>query len=174
MQPLSEKAKGKQRAEPIPEDVLDSSAPPPSRELMVRFTDGVQDLMLHVAEHDSVRDVKAKVCLLLPPQPLALIAHLSLSPPLKKMTHCRTVSDPKCAPSTATPPLAPHPRRAAPPRQDTAVILARHARRASAACCNGDDDDDDKEQGRSRLTNITRRSTGAMATLLGRRAAYRR
>ena len=88
------------------------------------------------------------------------------------MTHRRTVSDPRCAPSTATPPLAPHPRRAAPPRQDTAGILARHARRASAACC--DDDDDDKEQGRSRLTNVARRGTRSMVTLLGRRAAYRR
>jgi hypothetical protein len=28
---------------------------------MVRFTEGVEDLVLHVAEHDSVRDVKAKI-----------------------------------------------------------------------------------------------------------------
>ena len=69
MQPLSEKAKGKQRAGPTPEDVFDSNAPPPPRELMVRFTDGIQDLVLHVAEHDSVRDVKAKVCLPLPSTP---------------------------------------------------------------------------------------------------------
>jgi len=62
MQPLSEKAKGKQRADPIPEDVFDSGTALPPRELMVRFTDGIQDLVLHVAEHDSVRDVKAKVC----------------------------------------------------------------------------------------------------------------
>ncbi|KAI0297756.1 DUF2407 C-terminal domain-containing protein [Russula brevipes] len=61
VQPLSEKAKGKQRADPIPEDVPDSSGPMPPRELMVRFTEGVQDLMLHVAEHDSVRDMKAKI-----------------------------------------------------------------------------------------------------------------
>jgi hypothetical protein len=60
-QPLSEKAKGKQRADPIPEDVPDSRGPMPPRELMVRFTEGVQDLLLHVAEHDSVRDIKAKV-----------------------------------------------------------------------------------------------------------------
>jgi DUF2407 C-terminal domain len=62
MQPLSEKAKGKQRADPIPEGALNHSNPPPPLELMVRFTDGVQDLVLHIAEHDSVRDVKAKVC----------------------------------------------------------------------------------------------------------------
>ena len=68
MQPLSEKAKGKQRADTTPEDVFDTTAPPPSRDLMVRFTDGVQDLVLHIAEHDSVRDVKAKVR----PRPLNL------------------------------------------------------------------------------------------------------
>lgn len=100
--------------------------------------------------------------------------HLSLSLSFsQKMTNCRTVSDPRCALSTATPPLAPHSRRAAPPRQDTAGILARHARRASAAC-RDDDDDDDKEQGRSRLITVAHRSTRTMVTLLGRRAAYRR
>ena len=57
MQTLSEKAKGKQRAVPIPEN----GGPIPPRELMVRFTEGVQDLVLQVAENDSVRDVKAKV-----------------------------------------------------------------------------------------------------------------
>jgi len=61
MQTLSEKAKGKQRADTLQEDVFDTSAPPPTRDLMVRFTDGVQDLVLHIAEHDSVRDVKAKI-----------------------------------------------------------------------------------------------------------------
>ena len=62
MQPLSEKAKGKQRAEPIPEDVLNNGGPIPPRQLMVRFTEGVEDLVLQVADDDSVRDVKAKVC----------------------------------------------------------------------------------------------------------------
>jgi hypothetical protein len=79
MQPLSEKAKGKQRADPIPEDALNRSNPPPPRELMVRFTDGVQDLVLHIAEHDSVRDVKAKVCALIPQSrlpPASLLSHL--------------------------------------------------------------------------------------------------
>jgi hypothetical protein len=61
VQPLSEKAKGKQRADTILDDVLDRGNPPPPRELMVRFTDGVQDLTLHVSDHDLVRDVKAKV-----------------------------------------------------------------------------------------------------------------
>lgn len=87
MQPLSEKAKGKQRADPVPEDALNRSNPPPPRELMVRFTDGVQDLVLHIAEHDSVRDVKAKVCshpsTLVPHQPslfLTYSSHLSPCP----------------------------------------------------------------------------------------------
>ncbi|SRR6266436_495801 len=62
MQPLSEKAKGKQRADTILEGVPNNGGPIPPRQLMVRFTEGVQDLVLHVAEDDSVRDVKAKVC----------------------------------------------------------------------------------------------------------------
>jgi DUF2407 ubiquitin-like domain len=71
VQPLSEKAKGKQRANAIPEDVLDHGDSIPPRELMVRFTEGFEDLVLHVAEHDSVRDVKAKV------HP-RLVVHLSM------------------------------------------------------------------------------------------------
>lgn len=52
---LSDKAKGKQRAvEPIEE--------PSSRELMVRFTEGVPDLTIRVQKRDSVRDVKNNVC----------------------------------------------------------------------------------------------------------------
>lgn len=59
---LSEKAKGKQRAvEPIT-DVPEAL----SRELMVRFTEGISDLVLKVEEKDSVRDVKLKVCSLRP------------------------------------------------------------------------------------------------------------
>lgn len=51
---LSDKAKGKQRAvEPVEE--------PPSRELMVRFTEGVPDLTIRVAKKDFVRDVKNNV-----------------------------------------------------------------------------------------------------------------
>jgi hypothetical protein len=73
MQPLSEKAKGKQRADPIPEDVSNNGGPIPPRQLMVRFTEGVQDLVLQVAEDDSVRDVKAKVSLLSAPLSAAYI-----------------------------------------------------------------------------------------------------
>jgi hypothetical protein len=57
---LSEKAKGKQRAAPIPEDVPEHGGLT-QRELMVRFTEGVQDLVLRIASHDSVHDVKVKV-----------------------------------------------------------------------------------------------------------------
>lgn len=58
-QALSDKAKGKQRAvEPqvVPE--------PSSRELMVRFTEGIPDLTISVAKTDSVRDVKNNVSVL--------------------------------------------------------------------------------------------------------------
>jgi len=61
MQTLSEKAKGKQRADPIPGDALDLGGPIPPRELMVRFTEGVQDLLLHITELETVRDVRAKI-----------------------------------------------------------------------------------------------------------------
>ena len=61
VQPLSEKAKGKQRADVIQEDVPDRDGPTPPRSLMVRFTEGFEDLVLHVTEHDLARDVKTKV-----------------------------------------------------------------------------------------------------------------
>ena len=83
MQPLSEKAKGKQRADTVPEDVFDTSAPLPQRDLMVRFTDGVQDLVLHIAEHDSVRDVKAKVR---PPPLSPSLIHLPTHPTSLSLT----------------------------------------------------------------------------------------
>ncbi|KAH9033327.1 hypothetical protein EDB84DRAFT_1588364 [Lactarius hengduanensis] len=57
---LSEKAKGKQRAHPISEDVPEHGGSTPY-ELMVRFTEGVQDLVLRLTEHDSVHDVKLKI-----------------------------------------------------------------------------------------------------------------
>jgi hypothetical protein len=53
---LSDKAKGKLRAVDAPE----SSESPP-RELVVRFTEGEQDLVLSVTEKDAVRDVKRMV-----------------------------------------------------------------------------------------------------------------
>ena len=57
---LSEKAKGKQRADTVPEGLPEHVVSTP-RELMVRFTEGVQDLVLRLAEHDSVHNVKVKV-----------------------------------------------------------------------------------------------------------------
>ncbi|ETW81462.1 hypothetical protein HETIRDRAFT_439906 [Heterobasidion irregulare TC 32-1] len=57
-QSLSDKAKGKQRAvDPIISDIPQKL----SRELMVRFTEGIPDLVLRVEERDSVRDVKLKI-----------------------------------------------------------------------------------------------------------------
>ena len=53
---LSEKAKGKQRAaEPI---VPETS---PSKDLTIRFTEGVPDLTVQVAEKDTVKDVRNNV-----------------------------------------------------------------------------------------------------------------
>ncbi|KAL4073331.1 DUF2407 ubiquitin-like domain-containing protein [Scleroderma yunnanense] len=58
---LSEKAKGKQRAvDPQP------SSPPDSRDLTIRFTEGLPDLVLHVTDSDTVRQVKAKIILARP------------------------------------------------------------------------------------------------------------
>lgn len=55
---LSEKAKGKQRAvDPEPNGSLDS------RDLTIRFTEGLPDLALNVTDTDTVRLVKAKVSL---------------------------------------------------------------------------------------------------------------
>ena len=52
---LSEKAKGKQRAvEPPP-------AAPLSKDLTIRFTEGIPDLTVQVAEKDTVKDVKNNV-----------------------------------------------------------------------------------------------------------------
>jgi len=52
---LSEKAKGKQRAtEPAPQPDL-------SRDLVIRFTEGIPDLILKVSEKDAIRDVKNNV-----------------------------------------------------------------------------------------------------------------
>lgn len=52
---LSEKAKGKQRAvDPIPEAL-------PSKDLTIRFTEGIPDLTVQVASKDTVKDVKDSV-----------------------------------------------------------------------------------------------------------------
>ncbi|KAH7885475.1 DUF2407 ubiquitin-like domain-containing protein [Phlebopus sp. FC_14] len=54
---LSDKAKGKQRAiDPEP-----TNSPSNSRELTIRFTEGIPDLVLHVTQTDIVRDVKANI-----------------------------------------------------------------------------------------------------------------
>ena len=52
MSSLSEKEKGKQRA------VDASSEAPLVKDLTIRFTEGIPDLTLQVAEKDAVRDVK--------------------------------------------------------------------------------------------------------------------
>lgn len=60
---LSEKAKGKQRAE-IPDvsnGVASTSQVPMQREMVIRFTEGVEDLVVYVGEKDIVKDLKAKV-----------------------------------------------------------------------------------------------------------------
>lgn len=56
---LSDKAKGKRRAsDPGAGQILSR---PQLQELTVRFTDGVADLTIHVAEKDTVRVVKQSV-----------------------------------------------------------------------------------------------------------------
>lgn len=60
--PLSDKAKGKQRAVDPPDVGQGSSSPQPaSRDLTIRFTEGGSDLIVHVVEKDTVKDVKQKV-----------------------------------------------------------------------------------------------------------------
>lgn len=59
---LSDKAKGKQRAT-IPLDAGEGSSElPRQKKLVIRFSEGVPDLTLEVAERDAVRDVKRNVC----------------------------------------------------------------------------------------------------------------
>ncbi|KAI0032788.1 hypothetical protein K488DRAFT_49163 [Vararia minispora EC-137] len=53
--PLSDKAKGKQRAvEPIP-------IPPSTRPLVIRFNDGIPDLSLRLGQNDTLRQLKANI-----------------------------------------------------------------------------------------------------------------
>ena len=60
--PLSEKAKGKQRVVNPPDiGQGSSSTQPASRDLTIRFTEGGSDLIVHVVEKDTVKDVKQKV-----------------------------------------------------------------------------------------------------------------
>lgn len=56
---LSEKAKGKQRA--VEHQTELDSVPEASRDLVIRFTEGIPDLTLRVSQKDSIRDVKKNV-----------------------------------------------------------------------------------------------------------------
>jgi hypothetical protein len=67
---LSDKAKGKQRAVEslssvadlqVPSIPLESSSQASTRNLVVRFTEGLPDLIVPVNQQDAVRDVKKKV-----------------------------------------------------------------------------------------------------------------
>ncbi|KAG8965546.1 hypothetical protein FRC00_000022 [Tulasnella sp. 408] len=72
--PLSEKAKGKQRA--IEVDDEDTPGPssssshrphsPATRVVTIRFTEGVKDLNLDISERETVRDIKSKIRLMRP------------------------------------------------------------------------------------------------------------
>ncbi|KAF9460747.1 DUF2407 C-terminal domain-containing protein [Collybia nuda] len=63
---LSDKAKGKQRAVELPPPPVEAtspvqSLPGPSRDLVIRFTEGISDLVVSVNQQDTVRDVKKKI-----------------------------------------------------------------------------------------------------------------
>jgi hypothetical protein len=65
---LSDKAKGKQRAVDLPDDSTpfgDAALGEPelesSRDLVIRFTEGIPDIVIPVSQHDAVRDVKRNV-----------------------------------------------------------------------------------------------------------------
>ncbi|KAI0715647.1 DUF2407 ubiquitin-like domain-containing protein [Cerioporus squamosus] len=60
---LSEKAKGKQRAL---EPEADAATSPTPKDLTIRFTEGIPDLTLQVAEKDTVKDVKENIRLARP------------------------------------------------------------------------------------------------------------
>ncbi|OBZ68645.1 DSC E3 ubiquitin ligase complex subunit 3 [Grifola frondosa] len=56
---LSEKAKGKQRAVEPESHELEPLAP--TKDLIIRFTEGIPDLTIQVGERDAVRSVKGKI-----------------------------------------------------------------------------------------------------------------
>ncbi|KAF9240263.1 hypothetical protein BU15DRAFT_87731 [Melanogaster broomeanus] len=56
---LSEKAKGKQRA--VDPEINGQSSQTDSRNLTIRFTEGIPDLVIHVTNTEAVREVKAKI-----------------------------------------------------------------------------------------------------------------
>ncbi|KAH0589150.1 UPF0645 membrane protein C20H4.02 [Termitomyces sp. J132] len=59
---LSEKAKGKQKAaDSLSESPASQSVSSGARDLVIRFTEGYQDLVVIVDQRDTVRDVKRKI-----------------------------------------------------------------------------------------------------------------
>ena len=60
---LSTKSKGKQRAVEPDSETAAGEASAKTKPLVIRFTEGFEDLNLLVEEKDAVRDVKRKVCL---------------------------------------------------------------------------------------------------------------
>ncbi len=58
---LSEKAKGKQRAVETPVRGDGEPSTPPSREIIIRFTNGLPDLNVKVEAKDAARDIKRQV-----------------------------------------------------------------------------------------------------------------
>lgn len=58
---LSEKAKGKRRAVDASDEAEDTAPQLATKTLVIRFSEGIPDLTLQVAEQDAVRDVKQKV-----------------------------------------------------------------------------------------------------------------
>ena len=59
MSGLSEKAKGKRRAVELPVD--EAPEPPAERPLIIRFTEGLEDLRLALGRGDTVHALKKKV-----------------------------------------------------------------------------------------------------------------
>ena len=103
---------------------------------MVRFTEGVQDLVLCLTEHDSVHDVKIKVR---PAHPFVICTPFQL----------QGTSDSRRTPPAASPPLAPHTRWSPAHRQHATGVVAQHARGAPAARRH-------KRQRRRRLVDSTK------------------
>ena len=84
---LSEKAKGKQRAT---EPEQPESEAPPSKDLTIRFTEGIPDLTVPVVEKDTVKEVKDNVSIAAsPPSNVALTVLLYSIDPFSTATTCR-------------------------------------------------------------------------------------
>lgn len=63
MAPLSEKAKGKQRAVDVDAEPTagPSTTPSAHRDVLVRFSEGAHDLLIPVTRADTIRDLKLQV-----------------------------------------------------------------------------------------------------------------